>query len=40
MVFQIQLAKQLDTLPLTRNYMTDWEREQAERENDKQRHAA
>jgi cyclopropane-fatty-acyl-phospholipid synthase len=26
MVFQLQLAKQLDTLPITRDYMTDWER--------------
>jgi hypothetical protein len=40
MVFQIQLAKRLDTLPVTRNYMIDWERKQAERENGKQRHAA
>jgi cyclopropane-fatty-acyl-phospholipid synthase len=40
MVFQIQLAKRLDAIPVTRNYMTDWERKQAERENDKQRHAA
>lgn len=26
MVFQIQLTKQIDTLPLTRDYMMDWER--------------
>jgi len=26
MVMQIQLTKRLDTLPLTRNYMLDWER--------------
>lgn len=26
MVFQLQLAKQIDTLPITRNYITDWER--------------
>ena len=26
MVFQIQLTKRLDTLPLTRDYMVDWER--------------
>jgi cyclopropane-fatty-acyl-phospholipid synthase len=40
MVFQIQLAKRLDAVPLTRDYMVDWERKQAERDNDKQRHAA
>ena len=28
-VFQIQLAKSLDTVPLTRDYMLDWERAQA-----------
>jgi cyclopropane-fatty-acyl-phospholipid synthase len=28
MVFQIQLAKRQDALPLTRDYITDWEREQ------------
>jgi cyclopropane-fatty-acyl-phospholipid synthase len=27
MVFQMQLAKALDAVPLTRNYMIDWERE-------------
>ncbi|MFQ6017584.1 MAG: class I SAM-dependent methyltransferase [Kiloniellaceae bacterium] len=26
MVFQLQLSKRLETLPLTRDYMTDWER--------------
>ena len=26
MVFQIQLAKQVDAVPLTRDYMLDWER--------------
>ena len=24
--FQMQLAKQVDTVPLTRDYITDWER--------------
>jgi cyclopropane-fatty-acyl-phospholipid synthase len=24
--FQIQLSKRVDTVPLTRNYMADWER--------------
>jgi cyclopropane-fatty-acyl-phospholipid synthase len=28
MVFQLQLTKQLETLPLTRDYMLDWERAQ------------
>lgn len=32
MVFQIQLTKSLDTLPLTRDYMFDWERAQADKE--------
>jgi cyclopropane-fatty-acyl-phospholipid synthase len=32
MVFQIQLAKSLETVPLTRDYMFDWERAQAEKE--------
>ena len=26
MVFQLQLAKRIDTLPITRDYITDWER--------------
>ena len=26
MVLQLQLAKQPDAVPLTRDYMTDWER--------------
>ena len=26
MVFQIQLAKRIDTVPLTRDYISDWER--------------
>ena len=29
MVFQMQLTKNLSALPLTRDYMTDWEREKA-----------
>jgi cyclopropane-fatty-acyl-phospholipid synthase len=29
LVFQMQLAKSVDTLPLTRDYMLDWEREQS-----------
>ena len=28
MVFQMQLAKAIDTVPITRDYMLDWEREQ------------
>jgi len=28
MVFQLQLAKKVDSLPLTRDYMVDWERHQ------------
>ena len=32
MVFQIQLAKSLETVPLTRDYMFDWERAQADKE--------
>ncbi len=40
MVFQIQLAKQVDTIPLTRDYMLDWERRQTEKESGKRRHAA
>jgi cyclopropane-fatty-acyl-phospholipid synthase len=27
MVFQMQLAKAVDAVPLTRDYMLDWERE-------------
>jgi cyclopropane-fatty-acyl-phospholipid synthase len=30
MVFQMQLAKQVDSVPITRDYMLDWEREHAE----------
>lgn len=40
MVFQIQLARQLDTLPLTRDYMVDWERRQAAIEEEMARSAA
>lgn len=40
MVFQIQLTKSLDTLPLTRDYMIDWERQQAERDRDAQNQKA
>jgi len=40
MVFQIQLAKQLETVPLTRDYMIDWERRQAAIEGKKGRSAA
>jgi cyclopropane-fatty-acyl-phospholipid synthase len=29
MVFQMQLAKQIDSVPITRDYMLDWERRQA-----------
>ena len=28
MVFQLQMAAKLDTVPLTRDYITDWERAQ------------
>jgi cyclopropane-fatty-acyl-phospholipid synthase len=31
MVFQMQLARRQDAVPLTRDYITDWERTQAER---------
>lgn len=37
MVFQIQLSKSLETVPLTRDYMVDWERAQAEKENQQDR---
>lgn len=33
MVFQIQLSRSLEAVPLTRDYMVDWERAQAEKEN-------
>ena len=39
MVFQIQLAKQVDTLPLTREYMIDWERRQEAIEGNNSRSA-
>lgn len=32
MVFQVQLSKSLKTVPLTRDYMVDWERKQAKKE--------
>jgi cyclopropane-fatty-acyl-phospholipid synthase len=28
-VFQIQMTKSVDALPITRDYITDWERENA-----------
>ena len=31
MVFQIQVAKKIDTVPLTRDYITDWERAHAQK---------
>ena len=31
MVFQVQMAKQVDAVPLTRDYITDWERSHAAR---------
>jgi cyclopropane-fatty-acyl-phospholipid synthase len=30
MVFQLQIAKRIDTVPLTRDYMVDWERQRTE----------
>jgi hypothetical protein len=30
MVFQMQLAKEVDSVPITRDYMLDWEREHRE----------
>jgi cyclopropane-fatty-acyl-phospholipid synthase len=40
MVFQLQLTKTLDAVPLTRDYMFDWERNRAAEERGKRRHAA
>lgn len=40
MVFQIQLTKSLDAVPLTRDYMVDWERAQADKEREDDRHQA
>lgn len=40
MVFQIQLAKNLESVPLTRDYMIDWERDRAAKEGAKRRYAA
>ena len=37
MVFQIQLSKSVKTLPLTRDYMVDWERAQAHKERNQDR---
>jgi cyclopropane-fatty-acyl-phospholipid synthase len=39
-VFQLQLAKNLDTVPLTRDYMIDLEQRLAKQEETKRRHAA
>jgi cyclopropane-fatty-acyl-phospholipid synthase len=36
MVFQMQLTKNINAVPLTRDYMLDWERRQAEREKNLQ----
>ena len=33
-VFQMQLAKHIDAVPLTRDYMIDWERTHSSREVD------
>ncbi|MEE8333844.1 MAG: cyclopropane-fatty-acyl-phospholipid synthase family protein [Alphaproteobacteria bacterium] len=40
MVFQMQLSKQLDGVPLTRDYMLDWERRQAKDETKRDQRAA
>ena len=41
MVFQLQVAKSLNTVPLTRDYMFEWERKQLAKErNDKEEKAA
>ncbi|MBT5459425.1 MAG: class I SAM-dependent methyltransferase [Rhodospirillaceae bacterium] len=40
MVFQLQLAKNLDAVPLTRDYMIDWERRRAVEEGAKRQYAA
>ncbi len=40
MVFQLQLTKQLETVPLTRDYMLDWERRQADHERERSQRAA
>lgn len=40
MVFQMQLTKSLDAVPLTRDYMFDWERAQAEKESRGEREEA
>ena len=33
LVFQMQLAKAVDSVPMTRDYMLDWEREQSTASN-------
>ena len=33
MVFQMQITKNINAVPITRDYMLDWERQQAKREN-------
>jgi cyclopropane-fatty-acyl-phospholipid synthase len=33
MVFQIQIAKHQDAVPLTRDYITDWDRAENQAEN-------
>jgi|MEHZ01.5.fsa_nt_MEHZ011592027.1_5 uncharacterized protein (DUF2345 family) len=38
-VFQIQLSKSFETVPLKRNYIVDWERAQAKKENNQARSA-
>ena len=40
MVFQMQLSRRLDAVPLTRDYMLDWERAQAARERTRDMAAA
>lgn len=40
MVFQIQLARKIDAVPLTRDYMVDWERRQIALEGERGRSAA
>ncbi|MBT5048344.1 MAG: class I SAM-dependent methyltransferase [Rhodospirillaceae bacterium] len=40
MVFQLQLAKNMDAVPLTRDYMIDWERRRAVEEGAKRQYAA
>ena len=35
MVFQIQLSRKMETVPLTRDYITEWERAQADKVTDR-----